>query len=389
MKTRQKESTLESERGVGGPRRLFLKPFQAWKHPYLIFFLSMLIYIGMSTSFASRKPLWLDERHGLQVTLGTPWSTLWLKGAATQGSPAPLFYLFCKAGRGIKEKADAWGVSPLVSWRWSSLLPFLAGALIFLSRKSRCLGSTQAQLLIVTLFLFSKTAFRFSYEARPYALWLVLSFLFLACIAEEEKPWYWTLICLMMGWTATASLFQFAAFLAVYAFLARRLKRSIWQHVQTIIPVVLASFIALYYAQYAGRWPYQGANWGTWKDFLIMVSHHLAPLTGAALLVMVSRHAGKAQASLLYMTTLMWYLMGPFIFAITRHQGFFFHSRQYIYWTASTVFILLGLVDLLAQEFPARRAHPVRVGWIALLVLLCFDRAGVYYPVLGFLKAHF
>jgi hypothetical protein len=337
-------------------------------------------FAAASMFCAARKPFWLDETYGFEMMHARGWGEMILRGAPGQSSPAPLYYLLGKAGQPLSARLEAAGVPARIFTRWTALAPVLFGSAAI------CLSQPPG---LVWGFLFSKSAFVQSFEARPYALWLALSFLLLVKLLGRPSGYGWMLLCLMLGMTATVSLFQLAA-VAVCLIIAQRVfERPSESPAATFGPIAAGIVVALYYSFYAGRWGYTGPQWGTWRDFSLAFVRQAATLIGASVLAIEARREGHREEWTVYMTILAWFAMSPFLYVLTRSRGYFFHERQYIYWTASSVVVLWGIGrSLFADGLPSWREYRnPRKAFTLVLFLFCLDRVGPHHALWRLIEA--
>jgi hypothetical protein len=160
---------------------------------------------------------------------------------------------------------------------------------------------------------------------------------------------------ILAGFTSTAAVFQCLAVGAVLVATGYMRRRPIaWRRLWG--PGV-GALVAGYYALYAGQWSYAGE--AQWQDLLRFLWSQKWPILAALALLEISnrrRDDAWAETSLVVLT---WFVMAPVIFFVTREHGFFFSDRQYIYWTASTIFVACGLLEAAAADY--RETHRLTV----------------------------
>jgi hypothetical protein len=114
------------------------------------------IFAIASVHYSLHKPLWGDEKYGIEHSTGRSVGKLLLRGADGQGSPSPAYYVVLKLVTPLKSNADKLGLSPTVFWRLPNLVAMLFGAILLTRARARY---SAVAMLAVGLFLFAREAF--------------------------------------------------------------------------------------------------------------------------------------------------------------------------------------------------------------------------------------
>ncbi len=347
-------------------------------------------YLFASTDFARSKPFWGDETAGVNSSVTAPtYGQLLMNGAPHQGSPSPMFYLLFKVFKKTHPWLEQLGIPKTIYWRWSSLGPLFLGCLLFLWFRPRTISLAWAG-VAVFLFLYAQRTFYYSTEARPYGFWMITSFFLLMGVYSLYREWYWNLACVLLGATATVSLFQFMTLGVSLVSVNLLFKvRPAWRWA-TLLPITLGFLTALYYALHGSSWGYTGPEWGTWEGFFQFWLRYKWLMLGGIFLAFRDYKRKDASGLCLDMTILGWFIISPLVYFITRWKGVFFTHRQYLFLVVGSVFITVGLLRELVAGCRSGWRCWRDPWWLACLSLsvLSLDKLGVR-NTLSDIKHHF
>jgi hypothetical protein len=314
----------------------------------IVFFLSQ-----MQTS--SQKPFWIDESYAMGHTLRIhTYQDILTQGATGQGSPAPLDYLALKAWDSMRRTTGFLAQIPdLTYYRLPALaftlIPYLLMCTIVvrktLQAKSRPIVISIAALSILLPFsyLYMNEINYYAHEMRPYALWNALFSVSLILILLRIYSILLVPVLVLLSLTATAALFQLLALCASYitcCILAGEQKKQTWQEAARLFvaPIILSIFYCLKVDQYG----YDAPTWSDFTHFYVRKLSTCGLLTIILFAAFLHQTMRKQAAAILAL--LIMFLLGPIVFLLTLQRGFFFTSRQYIYYDLAGIIPLLFVV---------------------------------------------
>jgi hypothetical protein len=314
----------------------------------IVFFLSQ-----MQTS--SKKPFWIDESYAMGHTLRIhTYQDILTQGATGQGSPAPLDYLALKAWDSMRRTTGFLAQIPdLAYYRLPALaftlIPYLLMCTIVvrktLQAKSRPVVISIAALSILLPFsyLYMNEINYYAHEMRPYALWNALFSVSLILILLRIYSILLVPVLVLLSLTATAALFQLLALCASYitcCILAGEQKKQTWQKAARLFvaPIILSIFYCLKVDQYG----YDAPTWSDFTHFYVRKLSTCGLLTIILFAAFLHQTMRKQAAAILALVIM--FLLGPLVFWLTLQKGFFFTSRQYIYYDLAGIIPLLFVV---------------------------------------------
>ena len=351
--------------------------------------LGFILVIGLFATTAARyaflKPFQAntDEGHGWALSQGQSTGNLIVYGARDQGSSSPLFYLSTKVVHAIQAAPFSSISFPFLA-RLTALLPLLLIVTWWAFRNASL--TPGLRLMGIALFLFARPTLYYAAEARPYGLWLAESLLLLLWASARTSFGKWLGLSIAMGMTATASLFQLAAF-ALADFLSQPLRssrdgRRDWKLGLVLLAGVLVS---AYYGAHSDA--YHFGELQRQYYFRQFVWSYRWPIAASVFLVWWERrHVPNERRQGL--TIFCWFAISPLVYAATRYRAFFFTDRHYIYWTAALVCLILKLI-VLFQEQRTQGARWVQQVGLGALIFACvwrLDLLGSAAQVLSLLK---
>ncbi len=354
---------------------------------WIFFAGGLALFIALSTRVAQNKPIWEDESFGLrEATQKASYGSLIVNGAKQQGSPAPLYFLFLKVVDQGRDIWTGWNIPETLFLRWTALLPTLliAASFILLRPKE---WSLSIVIVGTVMLLFSRLTFLYSMEARAYALWLLLSTLSLLGVYRRYENPAWAVVFMGLGATSIASVFQILALALALVCAHAWMNRFPEKPLQLAVIHAAGFAVALYYAMHSYKFGYIHPESGTWLVFFRFLSGY-APTIFLNGLVVAWAHRERDLPSLcLSLSTLFLFLMSPMVFWITRYRGVFFAERQYIYWVASVVVVLVMTGQHFWEKYQRREPllQPV-TGFSILFILLSIHRLGIHKTALKFVK---
>jgi len=150
-------------------------------------------------------------------------------------------------------------------------------------------------------------------------------------------------VLVLLSLAATAALFQLLALCAASitcGILAGEEKKQVWQEAVGLfaVPITLSIFYCLKVDQY-------GYDASTWSNFAHFYVRKLSTCGLLAIVLIASsfHQAMRRQAAAILALSIM-FLLGPFVFWLTLQKGFFFTSRQYIYYDLAGAIPLLFVI---------------------------------------------
>lgn len=315
---------------------------------------------------ASTKRLWTDETFGLSVSVKKfDYGYMIIHGVDGQASPSPLDYLCQKILADIRYQVNFFGFRPEIYYR---LFPIsmMCLALIIVSciysldilRGQYAIFIKIIQLIILCavpfVYFYEPLVSYYALELRPYSLWNSI-FLIICALGLRNKPWgRGMIVCLcMLGFTATASIYQISLCVMAY-FIVHFRRHSLKENVLTCFRIFsLPMIISLYYCLKVEEWnwPVPDDAWViAWNEYLgFWVRHALAiPMMLLIWGLNVRQNRGKfiSPVPLMFATL---FVLGPFLFQITRWKGFFYQPRQYLYYDLYLTIFFCGII----QQLPA------------------------------------
>jgi len=324
----------------------------------------LIIFAASSVRTAFNKPLWGDETYGIATDIRDSTALRLLShGARGQGSPAPLYYLIGKVADRIHLLVPR--LPDVVFWRMTALAPTLLAAFALYRLRPASAPPLMFALAAICL-VFSFPAFYFATEARPYALWLMFSTCIVGLLFQREATYAWPLAFSGLALTANISFFQMAALGAAVVAAYHLVEQKIPQRGEFLAGLSIGLAVAAYYSLRAGTFGYGGPDWGTWVGFGHFAKSYKWPIVGSLLLAYLSYRDSDAPWLSAALVAILWFAMSPFIYWLTRHRGFFFDPRQYIYWTTTTVYTSIGLLCWVKRHWAREPTWPL---WVYVLAM--------------------
>ncbi len=323
-----------------------------------------ILFITQAFQAAEKKDFWTDEDMTLNITLTRGYLDTLLKGAKTQGSPAPLEYLGLRLLNQIKPFVRSFGLPFNIYYRLNSIFYTAISGLIvmglvinsdrhlfFNKRRNQKIGACHYLLLLaaLALYYFMPQNFHFSVEMRPYALWNSLWMVSMVLFLFYEERKVLLSVCLtFLAMTATASVFQLSAFAASFLFVKLLHKEKLGDVLKSGLKIfIIPTIICLYYVLGTTQtWNY-GKSERYWGEFFYFWTTRerifLLPSLG---LVLASVSKKFQNHIIVFLTMLVLYLISPCINYITMAKGFFFSPRQYRYYDLIYPLFLISSASL-------------------------------------------
>jgi len=326
---------------------------------FLIFFLSLaFIFFLDQFHLSARDNFSVDELFGIKHSArGSTFTRLISQGADGQGSPSPLDYLAVKILDQIRNDVHWFGLRPKVYYRLFAIVVtalgcfYIAGMLMFLILKNQeSLWIKAVQLLLLLevafVFFFSEGVHYWAHQTRPYALWNTLWMVVLAMSFLKKLPNRVLITSLVvLSFSAIASIYQIGLMAIVYFFIDFEKGTAVKKRFKETLKVFGAPLmIIFYYAMHIGNWDYPYDE-GAWDRFIrFWLSHiEILFLMGTAALLCFLKDENKKYA-IAPLSSLLLYLIGPFIFVLTQMSGFFYDKRQFIYYDLTTAIFILTIM---------------------------------------------
>lgn len=345
----------------------------------LIFFVAISIiicqYCLTALKKAESKDFWGDEKFGLSVARGQSYGSLIVDGAGGQGSPSPLDYIILKAISGIRNSFGRFDIPPNVYYRLHTICySILAGLLVTFLMYSRVRRTSTnyfvlaCQLLLITRglvsFYFSPWLLHFSVETRPYSLWNALWFVTLGVYVYYRRINIPVVIFMvLLAGTATASIYQLFSFGLAWL-IVQIWDRKPWRDIfiMSLKYIALPTFVALYYIFVRSqKWGYTvGMEEQYYHQFFeFWTKREMIPILSVFGILLTSWIKELRAVTVVFMAMLILYLLSPMINYITIQHGFFFSTRQYIYYTLAYPFFFIVLA-LAMPEYLKKMRKPSR-----------------------------
>lgn len=331
----------------------------------ILLFLSLVFVISQFHE-ASNKRFWIDEIYGLDYSIRSAnISEMLVVGVHGQGSPAPLDYIVLKSIDAIKDNVAYFNLPPLVYFRLFSIFVTLVSFWIVLFLNYKFMRAENIYLRIgyyflsvsaMLCYLFKNDINYFAREMRPYALWNSLFFIALGLILSKKDKWL-IFVMTLMSLTATASFFQISALMAAYFiiefFETKDFKRSFLKIFKiAIIPILLS----VYYCLKAAKFGYDPSPW---SEFLIFwVKKLTRALPWFIFMAFAFFKRDLREYLKVPLAFLILYLIAPFIYFLTLQKGFFFSSRQYLYYDLlNPIILFVAIRSLSAYDFTRTKKY--------------------------------
>jgi len=341
------------------------------------FFLSQLVV-------SSRKPLWGDEKNGLQSSIiNHSYVDILINGAQLQGSPSPLDYLACKFLYQIKEKVSYFGLPQETYFRLFAnfitaismlIIMFLFKKEVSISKDSAAVRITQLFLLLCLplVFLFNWKVYYYAAEMRPYALWNSLFMIVLAVsLLDTKNNKLLVAMLILLSLSATAVIFQLGAIILAYLIVGFIQKEDLKGLFNKAIRLFVVPFLlGFYYCLRVGKLSFGGGAWGDFFGFWVRKSDIIPIMAVLVIICLIKKENTKyAVAPLAF---LILFIMGPVAFWVTRLKGFFFADRQFIYYElAKPLFILTAIKCMPAYARSAKSRHAFIIVILAFCLIGC------------------
>lgn len=330
-----------------------------------VFFLAVAVvcvqFIRTAVTKAELRAFWGDETYGLAVAREQGSGHHIVRGVRGQGSPAPLDYIVLKAMSDIHETINVADLPFNVYYRLHTIsYSLLAGVFVVVLMHGRLrrrptnyiVLACQLLLLLSALIFFYFWPFNLQYsvETRPYSLWNALWFCTLVMyIYYSRLAWPMIIVMVFMAATATASIYQ------LFSLGCAWLVVQIWEHeswrnivINALKYYTLPTFVALYYIfirpmQFAFTPEAMGQDYYQ-EFFRFWTTKEMVPLLSVSGILLTAWFKKLRPCTLVFMTMLLLYLMSPLLNYIAIQHGFFFSSRQYIYYDLVYPLFLISLM---------------------------------------------
>lgn len=362
---------------------------------FLAAFFMLTIFFIDQLYQSSQKPFWGDEIYGMHATTrGNSYLGLLLGGARhSQSSPAPLDYLLLKPLDSIAAAISCLGLKVEVYYRLianlSTTLAALGIFILFASSKldgvvtskqtrhdttrDQGIFILQGVLVIFAMiaFLFSRYIHYYAAEMRPYAIWNAMYMLTLAVgILRPTSNKLFMGAMILLGFSATASIFQLVLLGAAYFWLNGIEEDWKKAFIKSVKIFSLPVLVSLFYCLRVGQWEMVDAG-STWNDFLD-VWINKATIIPLMLTVIVCSLIKKEtrMIALVPLGYLLLFIAGPLIFKLTQARGYFYSERQYGYYDLGTAIFLLSTVRLIPYYLKPDLSKLVMVGIFVLIVVI-------------------
>jgi hypothetical protein len=343
-------------------------------------------YVAAELRFAANKPMWLDEWYAMtSVMRSQGFARLVLHGAAGQGSPAPLDFLLVKALDAARAGVRYLGLSPHAYFRLVGVLSTLGAALFVFFATLAGAGRSPTAETRATSGLFAFVAFAsfilqplvvyYAVETRPYALWAALSLVSaVSLLRPGRRARVVSLIALvLLGMTATASIFQIAALaLAMLGVALARGNRLAGASREVLALFALPLAVSLFYCLRSQTWDYP-AEMCAWARFLpFWAARAWVPAAAALAAFLCFRREETRDYAVPSLGILIVYLMAPGIFWLTKTRGMFFAEKQYIYHAATLPVVVATVAFVLSRygDSVQRRARALVAASAAVILVL-------------------
>lgn len=326
--------------------------FRSFSVTFIVTILTIaLLFTATAFNRARQKDFWTDEIHGLKETVGQAYSSLLLYGANVQGSPAPLDYIALRFLDKMSKPLNYLGLPYNIYYRLNSILFILLSGIVVMfylflrirsEAKNYLLFGIQLILLIAAIskyYYFQKNIFPYSVEARPYALWTSLWFTIMALFLYQKRftlPLIFLLI--LLAATATASIYQLFCFAVSFVIVDLLNQKKPLGTIKTVFKIFgIPIFVALYYTfiirnvyfsfvESSNLEKYLQEFFAFWKN------KEWVPILSFLGIIMTMRFKELQSHTVIFLTMFLLYLISPLINYITLSRGFFFSSRQYLYY---------------------------------------------------------
>ncbi|NQU99152.1 MAG: hypothetical protein HQ538_00275 [Parcubacteria group bacterium] len=307
------------------------------------------IFVFRAVKKAETKELWIDEIYSSTVSIKPCYREILIKGAKTQGSPAPLDYLFIKFLYQNKDKLKPnWlnlnAYSRLNSIFWNLVTGLFIVFIFFFYLKrgfqSNLVFAIQSLCLTLALLLFYfwPSNFYFSLEMRPYALWNCLWFASIVMFLFYGRVKLPVAILLsFLAASVTASIFQLFSFAISIFFIFLMEKEKPIRIGRLILKYFTIPFIISIYYIKVQKLSFGYINPETyiqyWKEFFhFWITKEMIPILSILGILLTYAFKELKNHTIVFLAILVLYIISPVINYITLSHGFFFSSRQYLYY---------------------------------------------------------
>lgn len=331
-----------------------------------VFFLISLFIISyryfiITFKNAEIKDFWIDEEWSLEHTADKSYINLLVYGARGQGSLAPLDYIALRFLNQIKWPLHSLGLPPNIYFRLNSIFfsyssGLIAVLLLFSFIRENTVNyiifGLQAILLLlgVMAYYFWYFNLKFAIEARPYALWNSLWFLVLVTFLLKKRFNIPIMILMsLLAMSATASIFQLTCFL--FSFVTVRLLDQ--EELKKVFRVIIKYFsipiaISLYYILAQN----QKFSFGNFEDnlmqfFKFWLEKEKVPFLSISGILMTIFLKEWRSLTIVFTTMFLLYITSPLTNYIVLSKGFFFSSRQYLYYDLIYPMFIIGAMLIL------------------------------------------
>ncbi|MBF0485514.1 MAG: hypothetical protein HQL16_03260 [Candidatus Omnitrophica bacterium] len=296
---------------------------------------------------------------GLGKTQVQSFSSLLLSGVISQGSRAPLDYIFIKTFDQMRKSSLLRWIPENVYYRLNPIFwNFVSGLFViflYLRRIYSEAGKNPVyffQVLCLSaaliLYYFWPSNIYFSAEMRPYALWNSLWFSLAALVfLFPESFWGAFFLALFLAMTSSGALFQLlmlALSFVLFSFLKRKdSKRALIGVIKKFaLPVLVTLFYSIRSKMgYCDRpEAYQGY---VTAFFTFWESQWFVSIFSVAGIVLMVFSARYPTGSVVFGAMLLLYIFSPLANYVMLRSGFFFDGRQYLYYHLIFPLFFLGL----------------------------------------------
>ncbi|MEK7760933.1 MAG: hypothetical protein AAB433_05090 [Nitrospirota bacterium] len=348
-----------------------------------LWFLSVgIVFLFSQMHASSKKAFWLDESYAMtHMVRAQTYQSMIAQGLTKQGSPAPLDYLALKAWDSLRRTTGFMEQIPdLTYYRLPALIYTLIPYLLMCTVVVRKVIHAESRPIVISIvslsilipfsYLYMNEINYYAREMRPYALWNALFSVSLILTILRTRGIWLAPILVLLSLTATAALFQLLSLCAATitcGILAGEQKKQVWQEAAGLFaaPIILSIFYCLKVEQYG----YDAPTWSDFAHFYVRKLSTCGFLT--IVLIAASFHQAMRRQAAAILALLIMFSLGPVVFWLTLQKGFFFTSRQYLYYDLAGViplfFVILHIERL--QPMLKKLQRPIALMLIVILAI--------------------